>query len=239
MHDKLQPLSYAVVRDFLSQAEVREIHREIAWWITQFVDSSSFVMRASDDSVATELLSQLSTLDRSTIRFVRESLSGIAAVSRVRQKIFEKLDTTTISLCNEGLVVALPYEEWRLRFWHQEAYADSRITIIFHVPLVLTNSQNGGIRVANGGPWNALMSHEELECGAHGKRLTNQDQYEQDHTQLQLNAGDLVLLDALTPHAGGRNDSPTARLFVAIRATSSMSAARHASRLANLNNNYH
>lgn len=220
VHDELQHVGYAIIPRFLDDAEIAEVHEEVTCCIQQFARSSPPPLQTNERVPVMDRLATLASSDRTTISGLRQALSHIGAVKRLRSQIFTAMNLPDGLASTASLVFSLPGEPWPLRFWHQEAYANSAITSTLHLTLSESNSENGGLRVANGGPWRDLLCHEALDERRHWKRLVDQSTFEARNTQLSLVAGDLVVIDALTPHAGGPNRSTRARLFLAVRVLS-------------------
>lgn len=212
-------------RSFIGAEVLRQCYDSINSTVNRLIGSIGAENEyCSAEEMTQRTLLQIERFDLEDKIKIRQAVAKSDCIPLIRERIIKRVqsDNAKISLkiFSGDIVFSLPQKAWPLRNWHQESYADSRICLVAHLALSVSNASTGGLRVYNGRRITQLLPHVSFKDDGgnpHHRRIVDQDFFESNHKQLELAAGDLAILDGLIPHAGGNNTSNLPRIFYALR----------------------
>lgn len=220
---------YAIKNNILTNTQTTELLQKIKLKIKELSDFWLIAQPAQTNEIESITQSLTKIRQASAAKFLQArcelsdtpEINEIVASKKILEFISNLTCTEQLHLVHFGLICALP-GNWILNRWHQDAYSGPHIDVVVNIPLVDTNASNGGLRVIEGAKHLGFLPHTYQPTNSHDPNFRPyisdpQIKGLENKRQLDLNAGSLVLLDRLTPHAGNDNLSNNARLVITAR----------------------
>ena len=226
MLDQFKYQGYIIVENAFEFDDIRSLQSAIAA-VIRLVARIPGVPCSQDDSEALrEGILELAKTDRHYVAQVYDAVKLLPEFQRftcnqVFTQLFEKLRPDSMpgfSMGGSGIRIDLPQEESFRAHWHQEYLSQLRSIdgLTFWSPLVDIELDMGPVRVLPGSHKEGLLKTHYAEGSteeAYALRLVRQEHLLRKYSIEQpiVNLGDLLVIDYLTAHSSGINNSTKPR----------------------------
>ncbi len=220
---------YAIARGLIPQSEIDTIAEDMNWLAEKQLSYLGIaaskeahpIKRFSRNLIALHKADPVlqSCLYNEVKR--RPWMFRLAADERIMNAIRPLLSDRIAIHPQVNMVMSMPGEEWHLAVWHQDVVYVPDMGVIMAIPLQPTNAENGGLSIAPGAHKKGALPHaRRTDWRIDSKFITiAREEVESfpETLQLEMNAGDALMMHRCMPHNAGINRSEDVRFSITLR----------------------